>query len=579
MTLSSSRSTALAGLLLFLLPALPARSELTATKQVAPSEVELGEAAEVTLTVRAEPEPDPFPLDVVLVLDKSETMEGALETDDPIKFQGALDVAEALNDELLAVPGTQVGLVSFGGTTCNPGINADSECEGLSVAGVPQGTFDDLRTDPLLPSGLTPLADAIEQAQAHLESNAARDHAVPVLIILSDGIESVGDASDVADAADEARERGTTIVTVSFGEDDDPTDAIGVDLLQLIADGDLSFHEPPPGDADEVISALMEIPETTVARQVEVIEILGDGLHLVGGVTVTPLLGESPFPLHGPPQIVGQTVTLSIPRMRDNDAYRIELEVVARECGELLVDDESSRVEWLGPDGPPVESEPFQNRTLTVTGEDCEPDPPPPSAGELGAILACFFECKAGEEGAWQEITTLLLANLEPRRQTVANLTLVVRDGVTGPAIGVIEDTLGALDLDEIHICRSLEAAGLSAPSAGRIDVLQRNVVTVPNARPLRVYGWMKNVVGKQHHGVNEPFSTQNRVSSIGKTECRIVPIVEHDEIEDRLEAVSSLPRVSPILVEDTRDPTILAPSPRPGAQPVSDRSGTSDEE
>jgi len=555
MTTYRSRVRALTGFLL-VLHALPARSEMSAAKQVVPSEVDVGQVTQVTLTVTADDDQAPFSMDVVLVLDKSETMEDDMETDDLAKFCGAIDVTEALNDELLEVPGTQVGLVSFGGTTCNPSINADSECEGLSVSGVPHSTFDDFRTGCGSPTGLTPLADAIEQAQAHLESNAARDEAVPIMIIVSDGIESVGDADDVVDAAQEARAAGTTIVTVSFGEDDDLADGIGEDLLDLIADDDLSFHEPPVGDVDEVVAALSVVPELTVARHVEVIETLGPNLQLAGGVTVTPILGESPVALNDTPQVVGQTITMSILQMRDDDAYRIRFEVEPRRCGELPVDAESSRVEWLGPTGPPVESQPFQNRILTVTGEACEPEPP--SLGEMGGILACFFECKPGEEeGTWQEITTLLLANLEARSAMVGNLALIVRGGVTGPAIGVIEDTVGALDLDEIHVCRSLEAAGVAVPSAGRIDVVQRNLVTVPDFRPLRIYGWMKNVIGVQHRDVNEPFSTENRVSSIGKTECRIVPLVSSSEVEDRLEATSGLPRFPPVLVEGTLDPTI----------------------
>ena len=54
----------------------------------------------------------------------------------------------------------------------------------------------------------------------------------------------------------------------------------------------------------------------------------------------------------------------------------------------------------------------------------------PPSGGEIGSFLKCFYECKPGPNvqgvGTYQEITTLMLTNQSPDPRTAEVLSKVL---------------------------------------------------------------------------------------------------------------------------------------------------------
>jgi hypothetical protein len=148
-----------------------------------------------------------------------------------------------------------------------------------------------------------------------------------------------------------------------------------------------------------------------------------------------------------------------------------------------------------------------------------------PSEGELPEnVVACFFECKDGYQDTWwQEVTTLMLmnpANTDP----ALNITrLFFLDGQQN-FIADMSVESNSFDLDEVNICRSLEAGGAPVPSAGMI-------LAIPGAAATDYadYIWMKNLVGKFFKTVDEPFD--GRVTGVAKTECRVVPrpvVLEH---------------------------------------------------
>lgn len=157
---------------------------------------------------------------------------------------------------------------------------------------------------------------------------------------------------------------------------------------------------------------------------------------------------------------------------------------------------------------------------LTVlSGQASGQAPFVPSEGEAGPVLACFYECNLGpgtSTTTWQEVTALLLTNQSPN-DSLASMTIL--NGHEN-AIARTSTVLSPLDVDEINVCRTLQSAGITPPSAG---VVQIEVTDTNGATPaLGTFAWIKNLVGKFFITVNDPF--QGLVNGVAKTECRIVP-------------------------------------------------------
>jgi hypothetical protein len=189
----------------------------------------------------------------------------------------------------------------------------------------------------------------------------------------------------------------------------------------------------------------------------------------------------------------------------------------------------------------------------------------PPTGGEASQLLACFYECKEGPTTragpTFQELTTLMITN----QSRIATTTeLIFLDGNERP-IGRSRLQLSSLDLDEMNVCHSLLRSGVTPPPAGLIEIV------VPEAATGRigVYAWVKNVTGKFFHEVPEPF--EGRVTSVGKTQCAVVPTPDVND-PDTILSMADAPPVEPILVERTMD----EPLPQvPDLIPVPDMSGS----
>jgi len=175
----------------------------------------------------------------------------------------------------------------------------------------------------------------------------------------------------------------------------------------------------------------------------------------------------------------------------------------------------------------------------------------PPSGGEQGSFLKCFYECKPGPNvqgvETYQEITTIMLTNQSPDPR-VADVFYF--DG-RQQCIAHSSIELSPVDLDELSVCHTLKAAGLVPPLAGLLEI----IVTDPllGGPGDGVYAWGKNVLGKFRTDNPEPF--EGRVTGIGKYECRVVPIEVRAEeaVTNACQANPPLD-VVPILVEDTDD-------------------------
>lgn len=360
----------LAGLALLATPA--TASDIFPDKLVTPGSIEAGSTAEVVLEVSADLDSDtPFPLDVVLVLDASETMGQPIS-----KYFDAIDVAREIA-EALAPPGDRVALITFAGMA---GAVQQTDLENDSV----QDTVNALDAqENVMPMGVTPIGDGLDAARTHLET-VGREDAVWLVVLLSDGIDTGGAAESAAGAV---KQLGITLVTVSFGDLDDQHPANLMNLV-LPTSSDHHFHEPGFGELDDLLDLLFDEVARACAREVEVLETLGDGLEIQGPVLVE--LFPGPFTVDDssePVEVVGNDVTLLIHVMRDDDEYRLTFDVTAEECGDLEVDAPGSRVEWIRPDGTEG-SEDFPAALLSVT-DDQPPEIECPADVELEADAAC----------------------------------------------------------------------------------------------------------------------------------------------------------------------------------------------
>lgn len=371
----TNRPTALAlACLAALLLALPAAaSDVFPGKLVSPGSIQAGATAEVTLEISADlDDPTPFPLDVVLVLDGSETMGQPIS-----KYFDAIDVAREIA-QALSPPGDRVALISFAGMA---GATQHTDLDNDTV----QDTVDALDAlENVMPAGTTPIADGLDAAHDHLDT-AGRDDAIQVVVLLSDGIDTEGGAED---SADELKQLGVALITVSFGDLDDQNPPHLMDLI-LPTNSDHHFHEPQGGDLDQLFDLLFDEIARACAREVEVLETVGDGLDIEGPV----LVEFFPGPFSEEPgsaeevEVSGQDITLLVHVMRDDDEWRLTFDVSAEECGDLEVDAPGSRVEWIHPDGS-TDSADFPDRQLSVT-DDEPPEIDCPADVELEADAAC----------------------------------------------------------------------------------------------------------------------------------------------------------------------------------------------
>ena len=156
------------------------------------------------------------------------------------------------------------------------------------------------------------------------------------------------------------------------------------------------------------------------------------------------------------------------------------------------------------------------------------------SLGEQSSVFTCFYECKPGPTvrgtPTWQEITTLMLVNqahsdIPPPVPLFVENTRVVRLAILDGNENLLARTqvdLSKGDLDEINICRTLQASNITPPQAGVIfGAVSIGTVAGPDPRG-GVSAWVKNLLGKFFVTVDEPFA--GRVSGLAKARCERVP-------------------------------------------------------
>ncbi|MFD1644435.1 vWA domain-containing protein [Haloarchaeobius litoreus] len=201
-------------------------------------------------------------LDVMLVLDRSGSM-----TNQPDKFQDMKDGAETLVNTLTA--DDQAGLASFAGSASRDQDLTDTDASGkIAVNGTIQG---------LSSGGSTNIAQGIEYAAEELlddeslygtstspSGNAESDH-TKIMVVLSNGGETIGDADA---AAQTAKDNGIRVFSIAYGSGANTT------LLQNVASsGD--FYDS--SDVDDIEQTFEDIAEDIAGETLILGK--GDGVH------------------------------------------------------------------------------------------------------------------------------------------------------------------------------------------------------------------------------------------------------------------------------------------------------------
>jgi Mg-chelatase subunit ChlD/sugar lactone lactonase YvrE len=342
--------------------------QLIGDKTVQPDTIEPGQQVEVTLTVRGSC-PDVAEVgDIMLVLDRSESMasDGKIQAakDAAIAFVQAIDFSRE-----------RVGVVSFStDATLDQSLTNDRAAVIAAIQGIAVG-------------GSTNLAAAVSTAQAELGARR-RPEAKPVIVLLTDGRPRGVSPSAVLQQAEDARAAGTHIFTIGFGQAGD----IDEFLLMLMASDPTDYFRAPTNDQLRAIYAEIarRLSATVLAKQASLTDLLAPNMRYVAG-------SGSP-----PPAVSAQTLSwqlADVPFVGVTLRYRVEPQT----CGRHPVNELASLdyVDGLGSRGTLVFPVPFVSvtncatATFTITPTPTRtPTPTPqPTREPIPAYLPAVHKC------------------------------------------------------------------------------------------------------------------------------------------------------------------------------------------
>lgn len=205
------------------------RCALSRDKTAAPPSVGVGEPVTVTLVVEGRCPTAPIPLDLVLVIDRSGSMEGpklAAAQAAAVEFTAELDYATA-----------RVALVSF---SSDPSLDQELTADRSAVAGA---------IARLAPWGGTDIGRAIAEAARELAGPRARAGAEPAIVLLTDGLPD--SPRGARDAAAAARDAGIALYTIGLGRDVD-----AALLRELAGADDRAFIAPTEAELGAVYAGI-----------------------------------------------------------------------------------------------------------------------------------------------------------------------------------------------------------------------------------------------------------------------------------------------------------------------------------
>jgi hypothetical protein len=300
-------------------------------------------------------------MDVMVVIDGSMTMGDEMESVPMSKLLGTIMLAAEVVGELDVTD--RVGLVVFHGETADLSpltfLHQDIIAEILN-----------LPNEPGIPGGTTPIKKGLDKAREHLVPQGRND-AVHKIFLFSDGIDTQGDP---VDAADEAKQQGIVILTFSFGSlgEQIPDDLMDMLIPSPTPDGVghneayLHFHEFEH-QANSIMQVCLDTVEGICAREVNIFEEVMPPLTATEIVSVEFFGGIQDQPSNDDPELAGNSITMTVHTMYDDDTYDLTFKITSEDCGEFEIDEPESRVEWIRPDGQ-ADMDNFPQEVITVTG-------------------------------------------------------------------------------------------------------------------------------------------------------------------------------------------------------------------
>ena len=307
--------------------ATPVPPHLVALKQAVPGNN--CETVDITLTVNGAGAPvtDRNKLDVMLVIDRSGSMQGTPLTDCKNAAKSFINNLDPLLD--------QVGLVSYSDTaTLNRQLTTNFANVKTSIDGLASG-------------GTTNIGDGVFDGQAELTSVRHRADAIPVMIVLSDGVANerhsgsgcttwptspTNCTNDAVNQAAAAKAADTIIYTILLenltAQGHPECIPLATSTLQTMASGPGNFYIAPTSAQLQSIFDDIAFSVTNLAgKNVLVTDVLPACVHYIP--TASP----------PPDTVVGQTLTWNLGVMDINDVATITFTVsVDAPCFGQLVD-------------------------------------------------------------------------------------------------------------------------------------------------------------------------------------------------------------------------------------------------
>jgi len=208
------------------------KCEVKGNKTASPAKIRLGETVQIRLELTPECPPASFrAVDVVLVIDRSRSMQGTKDTQ-------ARRAASEFVDTILASPIQRVGLVTFDGSAyLGSGLSQNAAAVKAAINSYPLG------------SG-TNIAAGLDMAFVDILQKEGRADALPVIVLMSDGAPNApgnGDEPSTAAvrSANFARIAGVVIYGIGIGSD---TDA---NLMKQIVGNPANYYFSP--DAEDLV--------------------------------------------------------------------------------------------------------------------------------------------------------------------------------------------------------------------------------------------------------------------------------------------------------------------------------------